>query len=100
MDNMKWLLTWFHNQCDGDWEHANGIQIGTLDNPGWFLKVSLEDTELEGYYFNFIEVERSENNWYHCMVEDNIFKGYGGPFNLPEILKIFRTWAEQKINQT
>ncbi|WP_373871543.1 MULTISPECIES: Imm53 family immunity protein [Paenibacillus] len=29
----------------------------------------------------------------HCFVEENTFKGYGGPNNLREILEIFKNWA-------
>ncbi len=33
-DNLAWLLNWFYKQCEGDWEHENGVEIGTIDNPG------------------------------------------------------------------
>jgi len=31
-DNFLWLLNWFRNHCDGDWEHGSGVHIETLDN--------------------------------------------------------------------
>ena len=40
-NNLIWLLSWYHSQCDGDWEHGNGVKIGTIDNPGWFFKVKV-----------------------------------------------------------
>lgn len=33
-ENLIWLLTWYESQCDGDWEHGNGVHINpwiTLD---------------------------------------------------------------------
>jgi Immunity protein 53 len=93
-DNLLWLLEWYHKQCDGDWEHCNGVKIGTIDNPGWYLKISLDETELQNRDFQQIDINRSENDWIYCSVEEKIFKGFGGPFNLPEILLIFREWAE------
>lgn len=45
------LQTWYASQCDGGSEHAFGITIETLDNPGWTLKVQLTDTKLEGATF-------------------------------------------------
>ena len=95
-DNFVWLSQWFAGQCDGDWEHGNGIKIGTLDNPGWYLKVSLYETELEKKDFPIIDINRTENDWVHCAIKDALFQGFGGPFNLPEILSIFRNWAAQK----
>lgn len=100
-ENLIWLLNWFFQQCDGDWEHGNGIQIGTLDNPGWYLTVCIEGTECEGKEFKDIIIERSENDWFHCFVKNKKFEGPCGLFNLPEVLQIFREWVEscQKENE-
>jgi hypothetical protein len=92
--NLIWLLNWFHEQCDGDWEHGNGIRIGTLDNPGWYLTISITGTECETKEFQGIFIERSEDDWFHCFVQEGKFEGPCGLFNLPEVLKIFRAWAE------
>ncbi len=89
-----WLINWYYKQCNGDWEHGNGIDIKSLDNPGWFIKVSLTDTELSQKKFQIIDITRSENDWIYCSIKNEMFEGFGGPFNLPEILKIFRNWVE------
>ena len=93
-DDLNWLLEWYANQCDGDWEHEFGVRIGTLDNPGWRLRVSLIGTELENKKFERITVERSENDWLFCFTEEGHFEAACGLFNLPEGLKTFRHWAE------
>jgi len=31
METMQWLMNWFSQNCDGDWEHNNNISINTLD---------------------------------------------------------------------
>jgi hypothetical protein len=93
-NNLGWLFSWFYNQCDGDWEHGNGIQIGTIDNPGWYLKISLDETELQDKEFQKIRIDRSEHDWIRCFIENGVFEGVGGPFNLPQVLQIFRDWAE------
>jgi hypothetical protein len=95
-DDFIFLLQWFANQCDGDWEHEYGIRIGTLDNPGWRLRISLIGTELENRNFERITIERSENDWVFCFVEEGHFEGACGLFNLIEALKIFRDWVEKK----
>lgn len=43
MELLRFLQDWYLSQCDGDWEHQLGIDIGTIDNPGWTVKVSLSD---------------------------------------------------------
>ncbi|MDP8910052.1 MAG: immunity 53 family protein, partial [Chloroflexota bacterium] len=50
-------------QCDGDWEHSYGVEICTLDNPGWSVKVDLQGTELKAGAFQRNEVHRSEDDW-------------------------------------
>ena len=94
MDELSWLSHWYYRHCDGDWEHDNGVKIDTLDNPGWTISINLESTELEFEEFNAVELERSENDWIHCRIEENKFRIACGPLNLSEALKIFREWAE------
>ena len=94
-NNLVWLLNWFANQCDGDWEHGNGVHIGTLDNPGWYLTVSIIGLECEGKVFKEVIIERSNNDWLHCFVREGKFEGPCGLYNLPEVLQIFRDWAEE-----
>lgn len=90
-----WLIKWYFGQCNGDWEHGNGIKIDTLDNPGWVIKIGLNETTLQNKEFQNVEIERSENDWIHCRIKNHVFVGAGGPFNLVEILQIFRSWAEK-----
>jgi hypothetical protein len=92
--NLEWLFKWFNNQCDGDWEHGKGIQIGTLSNPGWFIKIDVDETELQSEGFKKIFIERSEHDWVFCDRRNGFFEGDCGPFNFPEVLQIFHDWAE------
>jgi hypothetical protein len=94
-ENLFWITKWYHSQCDGYWEHDNGIHIGTLDNPGWFLEVDIKETEIQDKEFLLVDIDRSEEDWIYCSIEDKMFKGSGGPFNLPELLKIFCDWAKE-----
>lgn len=93
-DNLLWLLKWYKSQCDGDWEHGNGIEIYTIDNPGWLIKISLNETNLVDKSFDVIDIDRSEQDWIYCSIKDRMFEGFGGPFNLPELLRIFRVWSD------
>ena len=95
MTLLKALETWYAENCDGDWEHSYGVTIETLDNPGWSVKIDLNDTPLSDKEFEGIHVDRTERNWVRCTVEATVFKGYGGPGNLREILEIFVQWGNR-----
>ena len=88
-------MQWFQLHCDGDWEHQFGIKIETLDNPGWNLQVSIQETELQNIDFQVVDIERGENDWVFCNVKNGFFEGYCGPSNLEEMFEIFRSWAEK-----
>jgi hypothetical protein len=93
-DTLVWLQHWYATHCDGDWEHLYGVEIGTLDNPGWRVKVNVQETELEGREFMDYWHEATEHNWMMCRVRDGVFEGAGGPHNLQEILVKFQEWAD------
>lgn len=38
------LNRWFATQCNGDWEHMNGVKIETTDNPGWWVRIEIDGT--------------------------------------------------------
>lgn len=92
-DSLTWLQAWYVTQCDGDWEHAHGVQIDTLDNPGWHLRVDLADTPLRTVSFSQIEVHRSEHDWLVLRRDDATFEAVCGPLNLNEAIHAFRLWA-------
>jgi hypothetical protein len=85
MNNLERLQNWYVAQCDGDWEHGNGIAISTLDNPGWSVKINLEETSLEGRAFAPVKVERTENDWIHASSTGTAFRIFCGP----------RTWMKR-----
>jgi len=88
------LSAWYAAQCDGSWEHQHGIEIETLDNPGWSLKVDLADTKLCDIAFETIE-HRSDGDvsWWRCWREGNEFRAACGPLDLSSAMKIFIAWA-------
>lgn len=89
------IQNWYETNCNGDWEHTYGLKIGNIDNPGWSLKVDLEDSYLQNINFEECKYENEdENDWVHCRKENFKFIGYGGPQKLTELLQIFLEWAE------
>ena len=91
---LEWLQTYFGECCNGDWEHTYQIKIETLDNPGWSLEIDVRDTDLEDAKFDKVTVQKSEDDWLICRVQDGVFRGDGGVKNLTEIIQLFRAWVE------
>jgi hypothetical protein len=96
MSAIEDLQDWYLSQCNDDWEHVYGMDIETLDNPGWSFRVDLTDTNLEGVRFeeySYGDAEESED-WVNCKVKDRKFVGTGGPKKLEEIINVFVSWAK------
>ena len=97
MNTLQDLQQWYWAHCDGNWEHGYGVEIVTIDNPGWKVTIDLTDTELSSRSFTEVKRLEHETDWIRCRVRDEKFEGSGGPFMLEEILKVFLTWA--KVSQ-
>jgi len=106
MSALSELEKWYRSQCNGEWEHGEGISIGTLDNPGWSMEVSLRGTALEDASFQERSygvgknAEPSGEDWLTCKIVDKKFKGFGGPFKLAEMVGIFLDWAAKNREQS
>jgi Immunity protein 53 len=88
------LQRWLAFCANGEWEHRYIIRIEILDNPGWVLSVDLSETVVQGHLFDAQRVDRTEDNWYTCRLEGDTFRGYGGVYNLEELIETFLNWAE------
>jgi hypothetical protein len=95
---LEWLEQYYARHCDGDWEHSYGIEISNIDNPGWVVKIDLNDTKLSDIDFTPINSQRDELNWVICEKRGEQFFGAGGVRNLDEILEIFRSWSEENLS--
>ncbi len=91
---IEFLEDWYRHQCDGDWEHQHGIELGTLDNPGWRLAVDVEGTQLEGVSLARQTVDRAEDDWWQAWCDGSTFQVAAGPRNLGDAIDTFRTFVE------
>ena len=91
---IKWLEEWYASNCDGVWEHMYGVDITTLDNPGWRLKLNILETLYEDVEFADIMIERTENDWVYCRKIDGKIDCADGLRNLEEMLKIIKKWMD------
>jgi hypothetical protein len=95
MDTIEFLQSWYRAQTNGEWEHARGITIETLDNPGWRVTIDLVETSLEGASMKPVRREKSPQDWLVCEVDHDHFRGDGDPRKLVAILQVFQSWAEE-----
>src|SRR5262245_55977133 len=90
---LAWLEEWYKAHCDGEWEHAYGIRIDTLDNPGWSGVIDVSGTNLEGCAMPRVARDEGHGDWMCCEVKNKKFEGHGDPGKLREILQLFRDWV-------
>jgi hypothetical protein len=93
---LAWLMAWYRSRCDGDWEHQNGIRIGTIDNPGWSLDVDLAETDHAACILPQKLIQRSDDDWVFFEMKESLFRARGGPENLSELIRIFADFIERK----
>jgi hypothetical protein len=98
--SLRELQDWYRSQCNDNWEHSHGVKIETLDNPGWTVTVDLRETVLQSKTFQGLSkgviadnLTESED-WIVCKVEEQKFKGAGGPGKLEEIIATFLDWVK------
>jgi hypothetical protein len=89
-DVLGWLQYFFSSNCDGDWEHQYGVEISTTDNPGWYVKMDLAETEHSELMFPEEKIERSSEDWVMISIKERVLFGAGGRSNLLEILTLMR----------
>ena len=94
-----WIQEWYQTQCDGYWEHAHGIIIETVDNPGWYVTIDLTETYLEDANFDKIEEDKNDLDWFFCLKKDSKFEASCAPCKLNTVFKIFRKWAENCMEE-
>ena len=93
-DIIKWLEQWYSSQCDGDWEHENGLKIETVSNPGWYISIDLNYTAMTSMNIDIGTVEKGENDWYFYRIKDGQYQASGDPSKLAFLLSKFKELAE------
>ena len=82
------LQNWYLINCDGEWEHAFGISITTIDNPGWTVRINLTDTCLHELKYER-QVDNGDFDWLFIKVKEKVFEAVGDTSKLTNIFEIF-----------
>jgi hypothetical protein len=101
MNALARLEQWYTRQCDGEWEHHQGVKIESCDNPGWWVKIELKGTALQSLPFGRVAENvgaggfQEGPRWLDCHVTDGVWDGAGDETKLEKILEVFLSWAER-----
>lgn len=95
MEILDWIQQWFKNNCNGDWEHGSGIQITTLDNPGWDVEIDISNTSIANLQVEWILNEKNKQDWYGVKIEDQKFNAAGDAGKLIFLLNLFKEMIEK-----
>lgn len=98
MEILDWIQNWFKENCDGDWEHGLGIQITTLDTPGWEIDIDISKTSVANINLDWILNENGKDDWYGVKVEHQKFNASGDPEKLQFLLGLFKEMIEKIEN--
>lgn len=98
MNQIKWLQDWYSQNCINKWEHFHGVEIGTLDNPGWYVNIDLRETKYQNLGMEKIEREMREDDWIVCEIVNGVFRGFGDNRKLEEIFNIFISLVTSSTN--
>jgi len=86
--NFFWLEKWFSMNSN------SSIFIKTIDNPGWKVTIDIGSTKINNKLFSTIDIDKNENDWFNCWLENNYFEGRGGEKNLQDIIHAFTEWSD------
>ena len=104
MENFQYLVDWYQDQCNGEWENQQGVILQSLKNPGWRLKVDLVGTNLENTPFQPLSIGVSdrgkpvERSWMNCKAQDGKFTVACSPDMLDHALETFQLWSSLYAN--
>ena len=93
-NHLEWLDEWYRHQCNGEWEHKQGMRLRMLDDPGWQLTIQLEGTSAKNTRPQRLRMETRGGGWLACSIGAERFEGSGDPRKLEQIIGVFRRWVE------
>jgi Immunity protein 53 len=93
-NDLEWLDGWYQRQCNGEWEHRQGMRLEPLDDPGWHLTINLAGTSAVNARPQELRLETHGGGWLACSIAGGCFEGSGDPRKLEQIIGIFRRWVE------
>lgn len=95
MEILEWIQNWFKDNCNGDWEKGEVIQITNIDNPGWEVEIDVSNTSLAMLEIPWILNENKKQDWYGVKIENQKFTASGDARKLTFLLGLFKETIEK-----
>ena len=93
-NDLEWLDNWYQQQCNGVWEHRQGVRLQSLEKPGWLLTINLAGTSAVNARPQQWRLDTRGGGWLACSIAGECFEGSGDPRKLEQIIGVFRRWVE------
>ena len=111
-NDLEWLDNWYQQQCNGVWEHRQGMRLEPLESPGslanprsldnpdpvekpgWQLTINLAGTSAVNARPQQLRLDTRGGGWLACSIAGECFEGSGDPRKLEQIIGVFRRWVE------
>ncbi|KAE9540205.1 hypothetical protein HT665_05700 [Ursidibacter maritimus] len=90
-DFLTIINTWYQSKCDGVWEHSYGFSLDNIDNPGWCIRITGENSKEIWDITNSID---TEDNWLIIKSDNHSFTGYSGVLSFNKLLEYAVNWLE------
>lgn len=96
MGLLNWLQGWYIQECVNNKKYNLDeiINIDTIDNPGWHIRINLKATKFTRKILDEINVDNGDDDWVFIKLDKGVFEGVGDKNKLVYILEIFKTWCQ------
>lgn len=98
MKLLNWLQDWCilrHIKNEGI-NLSEVINIGTIDNPGWYITINIDCSNFELKTFNILSIDNGDDDWISIKINEGVFIGVGDKNKLTYILEFFRKWYKKE----
>lgn len=97
MEILEWIGNWYKAHCDGVWEDDHGIDIQTMNNPGWQVRIELHGTPFVNLEVDWTSEQIDDENWWGYKIEYAVFDGICDPTRLSLLLNKFKEVIEDQF---
>jgi hypothetical protein len=96
--NTDRLLAWHRETRVVDWAEDDGVEMRLLGAGRMSTRISVLGTDLEGSPFDPVKIERSDDDWVHAWVANDVWTAEYGPLNDDEAHGLFVDWATRSAD--
>ncbi|MEZ5165371.1 MAG: Imm53 family immunity protein [Acidimicrobiales bacterium] len=72
-DPLRFLEAWYEAHCIKELPDGGGVSIEAVDGPGWWMKIDLRGTPLEGCTIKPTVVAESRERWQQSWADGTFF---------------------------